>query len=300
MIDVRRLELLRELSLRGTVAAAAASLHLSGPAVSQQLAVLEREAGVALLERRGRTLALTDAGRLLVTHADVVLGNLAAAEAELAALRGGALGTVRIAAFPSAAATLVARLWSPDRSAGPTLRLVTQEPEHSIAALLARGVDLAIVHSYSLLPRELPACDRVHLLDDPVVLALHPEQARAAGLAAGAPARLAGFAGSDWLVPGPETSCHEMIRRACGAAGFVMRASVRAAEFGVLTALVARGAGAALVPRLALPGDTGGLSVHPLADPITREISAVTRVGEAGRPELAHVLSGLREAASGY
>jgi DNA-binding transcriptional LysR family regulator len=297
MLDVWRLRLLRELSLRGTVAAAARSLHLTGPAVSQQLAVLEREAGVSLLERRGRTLALTAAGQLLVTHAEVVLGNLATAEAELAALRGGALGTVRIAAFPSAAATLVVRMWEP--GADPVLRLVALEPERSVPALLAREVDLAVIHSYSLLPRELPACDRVHLLDDPVLLALHPEQAARAGLRAGEPARLTAFAGSAWLVPGPETSCHEMIRRACGAAGFVMRIGAQAAEFGVLTALVARGAGAALVPRLALPADTAGLSLHPLVDPITREVSAVTRPGERGRPELAHVLGQLRESATG-
>ena len=79
MIDVRRLALLRELSIRGTVVATAEAMHLSGPAVSQQLAVLEREVGVALLEKHGRTLAFTPAGRLLVAHADVVLGDLAAA-----------------------------------------------------------------------------------------------------------------------------------------------------------------------------------------------------------------------------
>jgi DNA-binding transcriptional LysR family regulator len=145
---------------------------------------------------------------------------------------------VGIAAFPSAAATLVARIWDP--AAAPTLRLVAREPELPIPALLAREADLAVVHSYSLLPRELPACDRVHLLDDPVLLVLHPDQASRAGLRAGDPARLADFAGSDRLVPGPETSCHEMIRRACGAAGFVMRVGAQVADFGVLTALVAR------------------------------------------------------------
>src|SRR6185312_13671280 len=100
MMDVRRLRLLRELSVHGTVTATAEALHLTGPAVSQQLAALEKEAGVPLLEKQGRTLRLTLAGQRLVEHADVILGNLAAADAELQALREGSRGTVSIAAFP--------------------------------------------------------------------------------------------------------------------------------------------------------------------------------------------------------
>lgn len=294
MLDVRRLRLLREFSLRGTVAATADALRLTGPAVSQQLAALEREAGVPLLEKRGRTLALTPAGRLLATHAEVVLGNLATAEAELSALRGGALGTVRIAAFPSAARALVARLWPSELE----LRLVEQEPDRSVESLLAGDVDVAVVHAYSLLPRELPDRDRHHLLDEPVLLALHPEDAAARGLAPGAAAELSDFASANWLVPGPETSCHEMIRRACGAAGFVMKATAQATDFAVLAELVAAGAGAALIPRMALPERATGVSLHPLRQPVTRTVTALTRPGDSARPQVRRVLDGLCRAAA--
>jgi DNA-binding transcriptional LysR family regulator len=306
VIDVRRLTLLRELAIRGTVAATAGAMHLTGPAVSQQLAVLEREAGVALLEKRGRTLALTAAGRLLVAHAEIVIGDLATAEAELAALRGGRLGTVRVASFPSAARVLVARLWERDGtwpSAALDLRLVEQEPERSVQSLLARDVDVAVVHAYSLLPRDLPDCDRIPLLDDPVLLALHPDDAAERGLEPGAPARLADFAGMRWLVPAPETSCHEMTQRACGAAGFVMTATAHATDFSVLAAMVGAGAGAALMPQLALPASAEGtapLSLHPLRQPVTRTISALARSGESGRPEIGRVLDGLQRAAREY
>lgn len=302
MLDVRRLALLRELSIRGTVSAAAAAMHLTAPAVSQQLAVLEREAGVRLFEKHGRRLALTAAGLLLVSHTDVVLGNLATAEAELDALRGGAQGTVRIAAFPSAARALVARLW--EREPSPPepldLRLVELEPELSVDAMLGRDVDVAIVHAYSLLPRELPECDRIPLLDDPVLLALHPDVATAVGLTPGAPARLSDFAESNWLIPGVETSCHEMIRRACGAAGFVMKVIAQATDFSVLAALVRAGAGTALIPRMALPDAGPGLSLHPLAAPVNRSITALTRAGESGRPEIRRVLGGLDSAIALY
>src|SRR3954454_14691660 len=100
-LDVRRLRVLRELAARGTVAATAEALSFTPSAVSQQLAVLEREAGVALLEREGRRLALTDAGRTLVPHADPVLDQLERAETELAAASAEVSGSLRVGAFSS-------------------------------------------------------------------------------------------------------------------------------------------------------------------------------------------------------
>lgn len=307
MLDVRRLSLLREFANRGTVSATAEALHLTGPAVSQQLAVLEREAGVPLLERTGRTLSLTAAGHVLVAHAEVLLGNVAQAESDLAALRGGTLGTVRIGAFPSAARAVVSRLWrSPAPTIGgaprqaPSFRLVEQEPELSIAALMRSDIDLAVVHAYTLLPRDLPACDAAHLLDDQVLLALHPADAARRGLEIDQPARLTEFAEADWLVPGPETSCHEMIQRACGAAGFVVHPVAHATDFSVLTALVEAGAGVALIPRMALPEGEPEISLHPLTQPVTRTVSVLTRAGESRRPEIRHTIDALQEAAAAY
>jgi len=146
MLDARRLHLLHQLATHGTVAAAAEAMHLSGPAVSQQLAALEREAKVPLLEKHGRRLRLTPAGQLLAAHAEVIAGDLAAAEAELESLRGGERGTVRIAAFPSAARVLLPPVWRRLADEGPTLQLIEHEPDGAIRALRERAAEVAVVY----------------------------------------------------------------------------------------------------------------------------------------------------------
>src|SRR6266516_3308662 len=108
MLDVRRLRVLREVALHGTIRAAAASLSFTPSAVSQQLSTLEREAGVPLLERHGRSVRLTPAGHVLVERTEAILAQLADAEAEAKAIAGAATPAVRIASFPSASATIVA------------------------------------------------------------------------------------------------------------------------------------------------------------------------------------------------
>ncbi|MHC5258082.1 LysR family transcriptional regulator [Streptomyces sp. UC4497] len=299
VLDVRRLRLLAEFADQGTVAATAEALHLTGPAVSQQLAALEKEAGVRLLEKRGRTLHLTSAGQRLVDHARVLLGDLAAAEADLASLRQGAHGTVRIAAFPTAARTLVAGLWPAPHADGPALHLEEAEPEAAETALRRHRADIAVTHSYSLFPRPLPpGCEQRHLLDEPVHLVLHPDDAAAHGLLPGSKADLRRLADASWLMPGPETACHEMTQRACGAAGFVPRAVALAGDFAVLTALAARRAGVALIPRMALPSPTQDLSVFRLTSPVHRSVQAVYRTGTGSRPDIRSVLDLLADAAS--
>jgi hypothetical protein len=103
----------------------------------------------------------------------------------------------------------------------------------------------------------------------------HPRE-----LAPGAAATLADFADSRWLLPGVETSCHEMVRRACGAGGYVPKAVIQATDFTVLAAAAAAGAGVALIPRMALPAPPPDLSLHPLRQPVTRTVSTLTRPGE--------------------
>jgi hypothetical protein len=156
-----------------------------------------------------------------------------------------------------------------------------------------------VLHAYNLLPRDLPEWDRIPLLDEPVLLALHPDEAAARGLAPGAEVGLTDVADLRWLVPGPEISCHEMIRRAGGAAGFVMTAKAHATDFAVLAGMVEAGAGAALMPRMPLPARLpASLSLHPLRPPLTRSISVLTRTGESGHPGLARVLDGLHRASA--
>ncbi|MFE2968390.1 LysR family transcriptional regulator [Streptomyces sp. NPDC059340] len=311
MLDVRRLRILQHLAVYGTVAATADALHLTAPAVSQHLAALQKEAGTPVVEKHGRTLRLTAAGELLVAHTEVILAELAAAESGLAAMKGGRRGTVRISAFASAARTLVPPLF--ERLAGPdptpdhgigaardlSLRLSVQEPDEALDELHKRSTDLALVHSYTVLPRSVPAAwEQTVLMEEPVLLALHPDRAGLEGLAAGQPADLSRLAHLPWLTPGPETSCYEMIQRACGAAGFVPDIRAASSDFSVLTALAAADAGAVLVPRMALPDHTAPLSLHPLVRPVSRTVFTVSRAGTGKHPDLRAVLDLLHETAA--
>src|SRR5918997_6001726 len=142
MLDLRRLRLLRELKERGTIAAVADALQFTPSAVSQQLTLLEREAGVPLLERAGRGVRLTDAAHRLAEHTDAVLARLERAEAELAATSGAAHGRVRVAAFQTAARSLVAPVMRPlaDRHAGLRVELLEEEAEEALPQLRAGDV----------------------------------------------------------------------------------------------------------------------------------------------------------------
>src|SRR5919107_5877606 len=131
MLDLRRLRLLRELHERGTIAAVAEALQFTPSAVSQQLAMLEREAGVRLLERAGRGVRLTDPALVLVQHADALLERAAIAEADLAAAAGTVTGRARIASFRSAAVRLALPAMEVLAREAPRLRceLIEAEPE---------------------------------------------------------------------------------------------------------------------------------------------------------------------------
>ncbi|MEU2380646.1 LysR family transcriptional regulator [Streptomyces misionensis] len=303
MLDVRRLRMLQHLAAYGTIAATADALHLTGPAVSQQLAVLEREAGVPVVEKRGRRLCLTPAGELLVAHAEVILGDLAAAESDLAALRGGHHGVLRVTAFASVARTLLPRVYQllarPVGETAPrlTVRLDEQEPDQALEALQKHRADVVVAHSYTVLPRNFPQNSRQDvLMEDPVLLCLHPDRARSLGLSPGQPADLARLADAPWLTPSPEVSCYEMIQRTCGTAGFVPDIRVRSSDFAVLVALVAADAGVALAPRLAIPESHDGVSLHPLLAPVTRTICTVVRSGSTRNPDV-HLFRSLLEQA---
>ena len=140
MLDVRRMRVLREVAAKGSFSAAAESLSYTQSAISQQIAALEREAGTTLVERGARGVRLTDAGRALVEHADVILARLADAEAELDAIAGLRAGRVRLVAFPSAGATIIPPAIARFRAAHPDvdLQLIAGEPEDGIALVRVR------------------------------------------------------------------------------------------------------------------------------------------------------------------
>src|SRR5215217_1825229 len=157
MLELRRLRLLRELKERGTIAAVADALQYTPSAVSQQLAMLEREAGVRLLERAGRGVRLTDPALVLVEHAEALLERAALAEADLAAAAGTVAGRARIAGFQS----VILRIALPAMEAlardAPRLRceLVEAEPEQALPALALGDVDLVLADEWQHQPRAL-------------------------------------------------------------------------------------------------------------------------------------------------
>src|SRR3954466_14802456 len=180
MLDLRRLRLLRELNERGTIAAVADALRFTPSAVSQQLAMLEREAGVRLLERAGRGVRLTDAALVLVEHAEALLERAALAEFDLAAAAGPATGRARIAAFQSVTLRLAMPAIESLARDAPQLRieLIESEPEQALPALALGDVDLVLGDEWQHQPRLLPmGVERHDLLTDRVNVVLtarHP------------------------------------------------------------------------------------------------------------------------------
>ena len=293
MIDMRRLRVLHAVSAYGSVTAAAAALGYSAPAVSQQLAALEREVGMRLTERAGRGLELTPAAMILVGHTDALLARLEAAESDLAALRDQVAGRVTLTAFPSAAASFVSAAWAALAGSAPQVRLelTEMEPEESLPAVLRGEADVAVAHEYDLLPRPLdPLFERRELLSDPVMLAVPAAHPLAGG---GGAVPLSALAGLPFLAPRDTTSCAEMIQRACARAGFVPRVVARATDFGVLLSLVAAGAGVTLVPALAARLLPSQVRLLWPAEPVTRQIFTVSRRGGDRKPAVRVVLDAL-------
>src|SRR5215213_6997689 len=169
MLDLRRLRLLRELHERGTIAAVADALQFTPSAVSQQLAMLERETGVRLLERAGRGVRLTDPALVLVDHAAALLARAELAEADLAAAAATVAGRVRIAAFQSAALRVALPAIAALERDAPRLRceLIEAEPEHALPALALGDVDLVLADEWPHQPRPVRAgLERHELLGD--------------------------------------------------------------------------------------------------------------------------------------
>src|SRR3954453_4563461 len=152
MLDVKRMRVLREVAVHGSFSAAAEALSFTQSAVSQQIAALERETGTTLVERSARGVRLTDAGRALVKHTDAILARLTEAESELEAIAGLRGGRVRMAAFESAAATLMPPAIAEYRSRHPAVELsmALSEPEDSLPQLRAGELELAVIFGGSV------------------------------------------------------------------------------------------------------------------------------------------------------
>ena len=290
MLDVRRLRLLRDLARLGTIAAVAEAHTYTPSAVSQQLAALQREAGVALLERAGRRVTLTPTGEALVRHAEVVLAALEAADATLAAARGGLSGTVRIGAYPSAVRTVLAPALVALALDHPALDLMVTEldPVAVPNALRDRRLDVALDHDYDIVPVDAdPALDSTPLLEETVFLALPTEMECDLR---GDP--MHSVRDAEWIAGSQGTLCHSVALHACELAGFRPTVRHHADDFTAVLALVAAGQGVGLVPQLAVGQPPAGVRLVPLA--IRRRTRIAYRKGAGDHPAVAACIAALR------
>jgi DNA-binding transcriptional LysR family regulator len=275
MLDVRRMRVLREVAARGSFSAAADALSYTQSAVSQQIAALEREAATKLVERSARGVRLTDAGRALVEHADVILARLADAEHELEAIAGLRGGRLRLCSFPSAGATImppaIARYR--DRHPGVELSLDLAEPDDGVAKLKSGEVDIAMTITASGLC-SYQGVDELHVLDEPMYVALpagHP-------LAHKRNLRLSELSEEAWMLGStgtcPDTS---IFLRSCGAAGFEPRVAFESNDYLAIQGFVAAGMGVSFIPDLALVSVRDDIVIRSLgARPPMRRIMATT------------------------
>ena len=309
MLDVRRLRLLGELSRRGTIAEVAKAVGYTPSAVSQSLQQLERETGVALLERDGRRVRLTAAAHRLVARSDRVLAELDAAEAELAAEHGAVRGSLVIGAFPSAAAWLVApairdlRL----RHADLVCTVREHEPEDGIALLRSGELDILVSESYEDVPPAPVGGLEQHLLvSEPLLLVLPADRADSADHDAADPADhatadpvdLRTLRDAAWIGGLPGTQFDPALELACRRAGFEPRFEHRADDMGLYQALAGAGLGVGLLPALACRGAEGVRYARATPSPPRRLVSALVRRGAGRRPALAATLDALRRSAS--
>ncbi|MFI1645335.1 LysR substrate-binding domain-containing protein [Streptomyces avidinii] len=300
MLDVRRLRLLRELARRGTIAAVAEALAFSPSAVSQQLTVLEREAGLPLLERTGRRVRLTPAGQNLVRHAEAVLEQLEQAEADLAEARGGLAGALRIGAFPTATRAIVpaALIILARRHPGLEPMVSQTDPAAVAHALRAGDLDVALVHEYDFVPAEPePGLATEPLYGEAMYLAAPegPAPDRPGETEPDQGAALRAHARAPWITATPGTLCHAMTVRACQAAGFTPRVRHRVDEFATVLALVAAGQGVAVVPQLGVTGPDRP-AVHLTRLLMQRRTNLAFRSGAGAHPAVAAFGAALRAA----
>jgi DNA-binding transcriptional LysR family regulator len=300
MLDLHRLRLLHELNARGTIAAVADALQFTPSAVSQQLAVLEREAGLPLLERAGRGVRLTDAALVLVRHAEALLERAELAQAELAATTGRVAGRGRIASFQSVAFHLAVPAMRALAREAPDLRceLVEAEPEESLPALALGDIDLVLADEWPHRPHARPAGVVRHDLHlDPVRLILsesHPA-ARRHGRAVPLP----DLEGEIWSTGHPGTPWAEMTDKTCRQLGrFDPDVRYRTNDAVVSLALVGEGLAVTLLPEFVGAEAQPGVTVRAIAEETPhRTIFAATRRSDAERPSVQALLAAVRTAA---
>jgi DNA-binding transcriptional LysR family regulator len=297
MLDTHRLRLLREFAERGTIVAAASALGYTPSAVSQQLATLEREAGVALLDRTARKAELTDSGRRLAAHAERILALVEEAEADLAGREPS--GRVAVTAFATAAIAFAPALARSVRAhAGLTLLLRQAASAEGLRQVRTGEADIALVDDWS---GRLPGSQRgplrfVHLIDDPLVLAV-PRGHPAADPAR--PVDVRDLQDEPWMAAPAGQPSRQAVDQLLAEAVGGRPAPWEFEGLATILSLVARGIGIAALPRLVLAAGERRVAVRELpAGSPARSVYAVARASSVSRSSVSVILAALAQAAA--
>ena len=299
MLDVRRMRVLREVAARGSFSAAAEALSFTQSAVSQHVAALEREAGALLVERRRDGVRLTDAGRVLLEHADAILARIECAEEELAALAGLRGGRVRLISFQSGGATLAPRAVAAFRERHPhvELAILQAEPDEAGERLRSGEADLALVYDHETTPGLLSdELHLTHLLDDRYDAILPAGHA----LAERSRLSLSDLSAEPWVVSSGASGCRRIAERVCRDAGFEPNMAFETDETLAAQALVAAGVGVTMMPRLALTTVHPGVVARRLANPPVRRIWVARLQGAYASPASDAMLQTLEDVAEEF
>lgn len=273
MLDMRRLHVLLTVARLGSLSAAAAEMTYSPSALSQQIKALERELGVRVLERGARGAHLTEAGELLLKHAEAAAAHLSAAEADLADLVGGHTGRLRMGWFSTAGAVFVPEAIEQFLRENPaiTLEFVEADPDECIAMLRNGQLDIALLYRFDLEPALPTDIKPILLCDDPVHIAMptgHP-------LATRDEIRLRDLIDERWIQGVRQGATAAVLPRACERAGFQPIVAFQTSDHLAVQGFVAAGIGIALIPAISVPALRPDIAAVPLAvADLTREISA--------------------------
>jgi len=301
MDDLRLLKVLREVALRGSFSAAADALSYSQPAVSQQIARLEAQTGVKLLERQPKGIKLTPAGEALVRHTERILAQLADAQAELSEIATSARGRLRIASFATAAGTIVPRAVAAFRPLRPAIEVEISllDPHESIPAVRRGDLEIAITEEGGFESEvDTDGLQIEHLLDDHMWVSLpadHP-------LATRPTVDLVDLRDEDWMFACLSGTCADsnVVLRACRDAGFQPRIAYQSDDYFAIQGLVASGMGVALIPGLGLASTRDDVAVRPVKGrPPHRRVAAVTASEPTGGA-IPTMLECLRDAGALY
>lgn len=292
MLELRRVHILATVAAEGTMTAAAQYLHMTTSAVSQQIALLERELDLPLLERTGRLVRLNDAGQTLVEHYRHIAGAIEEAETSLETFRTDVRGTLTISTFPSFCSTILPQALMRLRRDHPGLqtRVRDMEPIQSLSELRSGGIDAAVVDDLHEVPDD--GLVRTFLATDELVLCLpqgHPADTEG-------PLALESLANERWILDTEGSAFERFVSAQCHQAGFEPRVVAHCSNLLAMLGLVRAGYGVAMMSSLNLGRETSDVVVRRVAPSRQRTIHALTRSSSHTAPAVTTLVRALRQA----